>query len=168
MANRTGNQDGTALIKKMVHLFADITITEAVTPVPVLNKWNYPVFGGGVAARTYTAAASTPVPPTSAGNYPGQYQIGAEGIMLVTRTAVGLYTLRLQDNYQRLMAMTFFIAGAAGASTVARLNENTTISNYVAQGGSLIGLAFLDFAGAAVDPIGHVRLELILADATEP
>ena len=33
---------------------------------------------------------------------------------------------------------------------------------------TLVGLAFLDFAGAAVDPIGHVRLHLILADSTAP
>lgn len=168
MAARSFIDKQYSVAKKLVHLFADITVTEAVTPVPVLNRWNYGTFGTGPIVNTYTAAATTPVPPSNAGNYAAQYQIGSEGVMLVTRTATGLYTLRLQDNYMRLMGLNFFIAAAAGASAVGKLNENTTISDYDAPGGALVGLAFLDFAGAAVDPIGHVRLHLILADSTAP
>jgi len=89
----------------------------------------------------------------------------------VTRTAVGLYTLKLQDNYQRLMDLNAYAAVAGGTPVFAKVTENTTISNYtgaaVAQNGSVIGLAFWDFAAAAVDPIGTVRIALTLADATE-
>ncbi len=167
MANRTYDQDSFQIIRRMVTLFADITIAEAGTPVPVLNKWNYPTFGGGPVARTYTAAPTAATLPTGSA-YPKQYEAGAEGVLSIVRTAAGLYTLRLQDNYQRLMGLSFFIASAAGASLVGKLNENTTISNYLAPSGSIIGLAFLDFAGVAVDPIGHVRLSLVLADSTAP
>ncbi len=168
MANRTFDQDNYSLIKRMVHLFADFSVSEAVTPVPTLQKWNYPTFGIGAAARTYTAAATASTLPTGAA-YPLQYQAGSEGVLSVTRTAVGLYTLKLQDNYQRLMGLMAFPSGAGGTPVFALVSENTTISNYTGAGvtGSVIGLAFWDFAAAAVDPIGHVRLTLILADATE-
>lgn len=166
MANRTFIDKNYSLVKRVVQLFADITAVEAGASV-TLNQWNYGTFGVGPTIRTYTAAPTTPAVPSSAGNYPGQYQIGSEGVMAVARTATGLWTLRLQDNYQRLIGLNFFVAAAAGTSAVGKLNENTTISNYTAAGGSLIGLAWLDFAGAAVDPIGHVRLHLTLADASE-
>lgn len=166
MANRQFIDKRYTLVKRVVDLFASITATEAGASV-VLNKWNYGTFNSGPTIRTYTAAPTTPASPSSAGNFPGQYQIGAEGVMTVARTAAGLWTLRLQDNYLRLLGLNFFVAAAAGASAVGKLNENTTISNYVAAGGSLIGLAWLDFAGAAVDPIGEVRLHLTLSDASE-
>lgn len=169
MANRTFDQDSFQLVKRRVTLFADITVSEAVTPVPTLNKWNYPCFGVGTNARTYTAAATAAALPTGAA-YPLQYRAGTEGVLSITRTAVGLYTLKLQDNYQRLIGLQAFEATAGGTSTFARLSENTTISNYTGAGvtGSVIGLAFWDYANAAVDPIGEVRIQLELADATEP
>ena len=167
MANRSFIQPLGYLVKRVVTLFADFTCTE-VTPYVVLNKWNYGTFNAGPTIRTYTAAATTPVPASSSGNFPGQYAVGTEGVALVTRTGTGLWTLRLQDNYCRsALQLSFFVAAAAGASAVARVNENTTISNYAAQGGSLIGLAWLDYAGAAVDPIGEVRLTITLGDASE-
>ena len=168
MSSRSFIDKQYSVAKKLVHLFADITVSEGGTPVPTLNRWNYGTFGSGPTVNTYTAAPTTPVPPSNSGNYASQFQIGSEGVMMVTRTATGLYTLRLQDNYMRLMGLGFFIAAAAGSSAVGKCNENTTISNLGAAGGSLIGLAFLDFAGAAVDPIGHMRLHLILADSTAP
>lgn len=167
MANRTMWGESKSLAKRIVRLWCDITAVEAGASV-TLNRWNYGTFATGPTINTYTAAPATPVPASSAGNYPGQYQVGAEGVMLVTRTGTGLWTIRLQDNYFRLLGLNFFVAAAAGASAVGKCNENTTISNYGAAGGSLIGLAFLDFAGVAVDPIGHVRLAFDLADASEP
>ncbi len=169
MANRTFDQDSFQLIHRMVHLFASVSISEAVTPVPVLQKWNYPTFGnpiaiGGVAAQTYSAA------PTAAGlpsgvAYPRQYQSGAEGVLSIARTAVGKYTLTLQDPYQRLMFVDGYAAVASGTPVFAKVTDNVTITDMP---GNVVGLAFWDFAAAAVDPIGMVRLHLILADATEP
>lgn len=168
MASRSFIDKRYSVAKKLVDLYADFTGVEAASPV--LNRWNYGTFGTGPTINTYTAAATTPVPPSSAGNYAAQYQIGSEGVMLVTRTATGLWTLRLQDNYFRLVELNHFIAAAAGASTVAKVNENTTISDYDSPGGTLIGLALLDYAGAAVD-LGagvHLRLHLTLADSSAP
>lgn len=164
MSNRSYVSDAGTLVKRVVTLWADFSMSGTT---PVLRKWNYGTFNTGPTVRTYTAAPTTPVPATSSGNYPGQYQIGAEGVASVTRTGTGLWTLRLQDNYLRLLGLSFFAASADGASSVARCNENTSISNYGSAGGSLVGLAFLDYAAAAVDPAEEIRLQLILSDATE-
>ncbi len=169
MANRTFKDSNFSMVARMVHLFFDFNVTEAVTPVPTLQKWNYPVFSTGPNARTYTAAASAATLPTGAGPWPLQYQAGSEGVLDVTRTAVGKYTVRLQDNYQRLVSQTGYAAVASGTPTFAIVTENTTITSLGATSGTgIVGLAFWDFAGAAVDPIGHVRMTFILADATEP
>lgn len=168
MASRTFIDKNYSFVKRMVHLFCDISISEAVTPVPLLQKWNYPVFSAGPNARTYTAAATASALPTGAGPYPLQYAAGSEGVLSVARTAIGKYTLTLQDNYQRPMWMAAHASGASGTPVFAQMTENTTITSMAAVGGSVLGLAFWDFAAAAVDPIGHVRIVLILADATEP
>ncbi len=151
----------------MVHLFADVTSAEG-THVVTLNKYNYGTFAAGPNINTYTAAATAAAIPVSAGNYPLQYTAGWEGIFSVTRTGVGLWTIKLQDNYNRLLVPYAYPSTAGGTPTFASMSENTTITNMASAGGSLIGLAFWDFAGVAVDPIGHVRLSLILCDATEP
>lgn len=166
MANRSFDQDSFQLVKRRVTLFADITFAE-VAGDPTLNKWVYPTFGVGVNARTYVAAATASALPTGAA-YPLQYRAGAEGVLSIARTATGLYTLRLQDNYQRLLGIESLEVGAGGTSTFARVTENTTISDYSGSTGSVVGLAFWDYANAAVDPLGEVRLTLELADATEP
>lgn len=167
MANRTFDQDSFQLVKRRVTLFADFTVSEAATPVPTLNKWNYPTFGTGVNARTYTAAATAAALPSGAA-YPLQYRAGAEGVLSIARTAAGKYTLTLQDRYQRVLQVKAHAATASGTPVFAICTENTTITSMATATGSIIGLAFWDFAAAAVDPIGEVKLEIELADATEP
>ncbi len=169
MANRTFDQDSFQLIKRMVTLFCDFTVSESVTPVPTLNRWVYPTFGAGLNARTYVPAATAAGLPSGAA-YPLQYQSGTEGVLSIVRTAIGKYTLKLQDPYQRLVGLHAFPSGASGTPVFAMCSENTTISSYasIPSTGATIGLAFWDFAAAAVDPIGHVRMMLVLADATEP
>lgn len=169
MANRSFIDSNFALVKRMVHLFCTINVTEAATPVPTVLKWNYPTFGTGPNARTYTAAQSASALPSGRAPYPKQYEAGSEGILSVARTAVGKYTLTLQDNYQRLLFVDGHAAVASGTPVFAKVTENTTISDLSGTAGlGILGLAFWDFAAAAVDPIGQVRLTLILADATEP
>lgn len=168
MANRTFMDQNFSLIKRMVHIFCDVTSTEAVTPVVTLNRWNYPVFGTGPNARTYTAAPVATALPSGPGPYPLQYTAGSEGVLSVTRTGVGLWTFKMQDSYQRLMTFSAVPSTAGGVPTFATATKNTTTTNMSTVAGSLIGVAFWDFAGAAVDPIGHVRMTFILGDATEP
>lgn len=168
IANRTFIDSNFSLVKRMVHLFCTISVSEDATPVPTIRKWNYPVFGTGPNARTYTAATSATALPSGAGPYPLQYTAGSEGMLKVARTGAGLYTLTLQDNYQRMVDLHAYASVASGTPVFALVTENTTITNMAATAGSVIGLAFWDFAAAAVDPIGAVRIAITLADATEP
>ena len=133
-----------------------------------LQKWNYPTLGGGANAQTYTAATTA---TAGVGNrYPLQYNAGAEGIYSVTRTAAGLWTVKLQDNYQRCLSVTANGQLAGGLSAIVNVGLNSTITNMTAQGGSVIGLALLSATGTAADPAADelMLLTFVLADATEP
>ncbi len=167
MASRSFIQPLGSLIKRRVDLFAAVSVGGggAVT----LQMWNYPVFGTGPNARTYTAAPTGSI-PSNAGNYPGQYTVGSEGILSVVRTGAGLWTVRLQDNYQRLVGLSAYASLAGGLSAIVGVAENTTISNMAAAGGSLVGVALLSATATALDPASGevVKLHFTLADATEP
>lgn len=164
MANRTFSQDNFSLIKRMVHIFTTIYVDGTT---PTVRKWNYPTFGAGANARTYTVAPSASTLPSGAA-WPLQYSAGAEGVYNVARTGTGLYTITLQDSYQRLMFVDGYAASAGGAPTFLKVTENSSITNMASSSpGSIIGLAFWDANAAAVDPVGPVRLMFILQDATE-
>src|SRR3990167_1611795 len=102
MPNRTFMDKSYSLAKGEVRLYCDVTADEVGTTI-ALQEWNYPQLGMGTTApgRTYTAA------PTTGGStsWPSQHVQGAEGIFSVTRTAVGLWTVVLQDANQRLLAL---------------------------------------------------------------
>jgi hypothetical protein len=166
MANRTFMDKQYTMVKRRVELYA--AVLGAGAAAPSLRKWNYPTLGTGPNARTYTAAPTANALPTGAA-YPLQYACGAEGVRSVTRTGVGLWTVQLQDNYQRVLMVSHTTDLAGGAATIRQVWLNTTITNLAAVGGSIIGL-FLGAGGAATDlPAGHLLLlKFDLADATEP
>lgn len=163
MAARSFIDSNFSLVKKMTHLFTAFSVSGTT---PSLLKWNYPALQPSTLSRTYTAA--TTAANVGAGAWPKQAQSGAEGVYGVTRTAAGLYTLKLQDNYERLVFVDGYASVAGGTPVFAKVTENTTISSYQASGGSVVGLAFWDYAGVAVDPIGQLNLMLVLADSSAP
>lgn len=164
MATRTFQEKHFAILKREVRLYGTFSVGAA--GAVTLQKWNYPVFGGGPSARTYTAAAIT----GGGTAWPQTAQQGSEGIFSVTRTGAGLWTVRLQDNYQRMVGLYGYISVAAGASNIVTIAENSTISNMTSTGGSLIGVALLSSTATVADPTsGHiVNLTFVLGDATEP
>lgn len=152
------------MVKREVRLYAavDVAAEGAVT----LQKWNYPVFGGGTNARTYTDAPTTP-----AGNgYPLQYQTGAEGVRSVTRTAAGLWTIQLQDNYQRVLRVDAQGQLAGGLSAIVGVGLDSSTTDMNATDGSEVGIALLSATATALDPADGetILLTITLADATEP
>jgi len=165
MANRTFIDHAYQLVKRRVDLYCAISMGAggAVT----LLKWNYPTFGAGPNARTYTAAPPANALPTGAA-YPLQYACGAEGVRSITRTGVGQWLLQLQDNYQRQLGIGMTLEVAGGVAN-GQLVVNTTTTNMNANGGSILGLTTI-VGGAAADlPQGTiVYLRVFLADATEP
>lgn len=164
MANRTFIDKSYTMLKREVRLYAavDVGAEGAVT----LQTWNYPVFGGGTNARTYTDAPTTP----AGQGYPLQYQTGAEGVRSVTRTATGLWTIQLQDNYQRILRVDAQEHLAGGLSANVGIGINTTLTDMDATDGSKVAIALLSATGAAGDPAADttVLLTFTLADATEP
>lgn len=167
MAERSFIDKTYTLIKRPVDIYCSIAVGAA--GAVTLQKWNYPTLGGGVNKQTYTSAPTGSV-TAQAGNYPLRYQYGSEGVLSVTRTATGLWTIVLQDNYQRLMGVPYYVSVAGGLSNIVSIAENSTVTNMNAAGGSIIGLALLSSSATAADPTsGHViRLNFRLADASEP
>jgi hypothetical protein len=166
MANRTFDQYDLSILKRVCHVWG---VFQMNGTTPVLQRWNYPTLGTGVNARTYSAAPT----PASAGASVGpfnHYSAGADGVWSVTRTGAGLWTVQLQDNYQRLLSVKVSQSLAGGLGNIVQAHENSSISNMPASGGSIIGLALLSASGAAADPTAssYVRVEFALQDATEP
>lgn len=166
MADRTFQPLSFTLVKRKVELYAAVSVgaVGAVT----LQKWNYPTFGNATApAQTYTAATTATAGLGNRGFL--QYNAGSEGVYSVTRTGAGLWTVKLQDNYQRCLGVTVNGQLAGGLSAIVGVGVNSTVTNMSSQGGSVIGLALLSATAAALDPAnGEVMLlTFTLADATE-
>ena len=136
-----------------------------------IQKWVFPALNNNssAVANRYVAA---PALVTNLG-YPNAYTCGAEGVAGVVRTATGLWTVTLQDQYQRLLSMSVHISIAGGLSNIVAVAENTTITNMlpgVANVPSIIGVALLSSTGTAADPTSGslVHIHFRLGNATEP
>jgi len=168
MANRSFIDKSYTMVKREVRLYAAVACTgEGVTAAVALQKWNYPQMGQTAApARTYTAAPTTP----AGQGYPLMYQTGAEGVRSVTRTATGLWTVKLQDNYQRVLRVDAQTQKAGGLSVIVAAGINSTLTDMNATNGSDIGIALLSATATAADPAAGdlILLTFTLADATEP
>lgn len=167
MASRSYDQQDLSIVKQPVSLWAVVNVGAA--GAVTLQKWNFSALGSSATpAKTYTAAS---VGPTTFPGWPQCYQSGAEGVYSVVRTNTGLWTLTLQDQYQRLLGMTAHISVAGGLSNIVAVGENTTISSMAPTGGgSIIGVALLSSTATAADPTsGHVvHIHLRLSNASEP
>lgn len=154
-------------MKGEVRLFASFTAAEAASPT--LLKWNYPQMGQtGTPYRTYTAATVGVGGPA----FPLVAASGSEGVFSVARTATGLWTITLQDAYQRLIDLHGFISVAGGAPNIVAIHENTSITamNSGTPPRSIIGVAFLSATAALADPTVAARVNLCftLQNNTEP
>ena len=165
MADRSFIDKNYTLLKKTVEIYAAVSVGAA--GAVTLQKWNYPTLGSTVApASTYTAAPTT---TPAGGGYPLQYQSGAEGVRSVTRTAAGLWTVKMQDNYVRVLQVTLQGALAGGLSAIVGCGINSTLTSMTAAGGSTIGIALLSATAKALDPANgeQILLRILLHDATE-
>lgn len=166
MANRTTIDKQYTLIKGQNTLYCAVNVGAA--GAVTLMKWNYPQLGSGSTApgRTYTAA------PTAVSPAGGMTTAttGAEGVLSVTRTGAGLWTVKLQDNWQRCLDLHGYTARAGGTVTVADFAEDTTVSNYAATGGSVIGVVMFNSSDVAGDGASgdQIRLTFVLQNLTTP
>ena len=173
MANRTFKDKQYVMVNREVVLYTAVQLSSSGTVI-ALQKWNYPTLGTGTLARTYSAAnVTSTVPLPSGAPWPQQYNQGAEGDRSVTRTGVGLWTVQLQDNYQRLLTVSFTIQTAlTAAGTQAQMvSLDGTLMNMAANGGSTFGLRFMTNSTTVAEPsLGNdlVLLKFSLTDGTEP
>lgn len=166
MANRTFIDVSNSLVKGEVRLYAAILVTGTT---PSLLKWNYPSMAPASSiARTYTAALAT---GGSAG-FPLQSAQGSEGVFSVARTATGLWTVTLQDAYQRLLRVSGHQTIAGGTANIVQVAENSTITNMNSgsPAQSVIGVALLSATATLADPTTASRLNLVftLQNSTAP
>lgn len=164
-ANRTFNPSDLSLLKKERIIRAFITVPTGTTPV--LQKWNYGAFNTGTAANTLSAAATTGGSTTPY----NKYAQGDAGVFSVARTATGLWTLTLQDNYRRLLHVSGDMSIAGGTANIIAVVENPTITNISAANQGIVGIALLSATGTLADPTAAattlIRIKIELADATE-
>lgn len=120
MANRNFQTDGASILKGVVRLYCTFTYTASGT-LATLKKWNYGA-AGGATPRTYSNA------PTTTGI--NNYQKGEAGILSVARTGTGLFTVTLQDKYQRVLACGFTTVSTSGVATdvVMALDATTDVT----------------------------------------
>lgn len=169
MADRSFIDVSYSFIKGEVRLYAAVTVSGTT---PTLVKWNYPGLApASSVARTYTAALAT----GGGGAFPLAQAQGAEGVFSVARTATGLWTVTLQNAYQRLLRVSGHQSIAGGAGNIVNVAENTTITNMnstalgsVAQ--SVIGVALLSATATLADPTSGSRINLVftLQNSTAP
>ncbi len=164
MADRSFIDSNFTLIKREVKLYAAVQRSGLTFS---LMKWVYPTLGKGTAARTYVAAPLVTSALPSGNANPRQYAFGAEGVLSATRTSTGLYAIKLQDNYQRLMGVSFITESATGAVAVSYCSVITP--NMAAAGGAEFSLQFYGASTVAADLADGDRrlLTFTMADATE-
>lgn len=120
-------------------------IAFGATGAPTLQQWN-PV------TRAYSTAPSS----------------GWRGVLSVTRTGAGLYTIALTAAYQRLLALvpTFSIAG--GTTAIVAVANNTTLTLVTSNTAPVVAIACLSSTATAADPDNgsSLDLEIILQNTT--
>lgn len=157
MAQRDFKKDLWSLLNGLTLIRFRVTMSGTT---PVLQKWTYPTPNSGALGSYGTA-------PSSGGGGGGfGSAAGAEGVKSVTRTGAGLWTVVLQDNYQRLLDIGAYQSLAGGLSTIVTVGENTSISSMSSPGGSTIGLALLSATATAADPAADVTVSLVLQNST--
>lgn len=167
MANRSFIKDSWTLVKGEVRLYAAVSVGAA--GAVTLQKWNYPTLGAGqragVAPLTYSAA-----PTTAAGQgWPTLGATGAEGVRSVTRTGAGLWTVQLQDGYQRCFGVDISTQNATGIPTIVACGIGSAISMN-ATNGATIPIGLISATGVAADPADGdlILLTIKLQNASEP
>lgn len=167
MANRTyiDRQYSIAKGRVVLHCAVSVGAAGAVT----LQDWNYPQMGQtSGAARTYTSA------PTSGGTAALglNYAVGSEGVYSVARTAAGLWTITLQDAYQRVLDFNVVpqLSGGLSAIVGKALDSSITNMNSGTPPRSVIGIALLSATATALDPANGetIFLTFTLQNLTTP
>lgn len=135
MADRFFQQFQYRLEKGVVTLHAHVAI--GASGAPTLQAWN-------PATAAYTTAGTG----------------GFSGIKSIARTSAGLYTVTLQNSYQRLLGVEAIFALAGGLSVVADVGVNTTTTNVRSATAPTVGIACMTATATAGDPDSGCQMDL--------
>lgn len=160
MANRFWMQSISTMTKGLRNLQLRVLMSGTT---PLLQRWQPPGISGGYGSYVNATAAVAGF---------GGPKGGAEGVTSVTRTNTGLWTIILQDNYQRLIDWQCGQQLAGGLAVVTSLGINSTLTDLTTAGGSTIAVAMLTAGSGgatptAVDPADTtiVTINLLLSDS---
>jgi len=78
--------------------------------------------------------------------------VKGSGVLSVTRTGTGAYTIKLEDKYQRYLGGTIGFINASTGSGVASVEVCSLTVNTEVADGTGIKIQCYDYAGVAVDP----------------
>lgn len=142
MANRNFTNQQYSLVKGRVSLWARVSI--GATGAPTLSKWN-------PATRTYTSAPTTGT---------GPYAIGCEGIKSIARNDVGVYTITLQNTYQRLLALKATFSNSTGLPTILSVGIWSAATDVTVASAPVVKFSTLSSTGTAADPASGDIMQL--------
>lgn len=140
MANRFFMQNIATLTKGMVNLQCRVLMSGTT---PLLQRWQPPSISGGYGSYVNATAGAAGF---------GGVKGGAEGFTSITRTNTGLWTIVLQDNYQRIIDWQLGQQLVGGLATIGSMGINSTLTDLTTAGGSTIGVSLLSASATAADP----------------
>lgn len=135
MANRLFTQFTQRLEKGVVTVHAHVAI--GATGAPTLQAWN-------PNTRTYSTAGSA----------------GFAGVKSITRTGAGLYSIVLQDSYQRLLGCEAYFTVAGGTSNVTDVAGNATLTNVNSNSAPTVAICTMSSTATAADPDNGCQMDL--------
>jgi hypothetical protein len=91
----------------------------------------------------------------------GRYAVGSQGIYTVARTGTGLWTVVLQDSYQRLLGVRFTTTSTSGVATVIAVAVDAT-SDVTSATAPTVALVFSSASTTAADPASGDKIDLRL------
>lgn len=152
MANRMNIPDLWSLLKGLTLVHARVLLSGTT---PVLQKYTFPTLNSG-ALGSYTTASSSGSGASGFGD-----ASGTEGVLSVSRTGAGLWTVTMQDNYQRLLWLGGNASLAGGTSNIVAVHQNTTITSLGNAGGSIVGVCLESATATAADPDASSNVDLL-------
>lgn len=131
----------------------------------VVKLWCY-VSVGGSGAVTFKKWTWE----NGSGSYATADSSGYGGVVSVTKTGTGLWSVLLQDTYARVLGVTGTTFLAGGTATAVAIGVNTTLTDVTSLTAPTVAVALLDSTAHAANPASgdNVLLEITLQNSTAP
>lgn len=137
----------------------------AITGVPRLYQFQYSPEPGRVTLHAHISFGGTGAPTLQKWNpttqtYATAPSTGWMGIVSVTRTGAGLYTIALTSSYQRLLGLQGFFSIAGGTTAIVAVANNSSTTAVTSGTAPVVAIACLSSTATAADPDSGSTLDL--------